>query len=454
MSQAPPTLALIAWALLGGRPAPVPPELRSAESPAGSCRERPSAPAGAVDGTGAVLLVWESRGAGEADIRFSRRAPGAEAAWLPEPLRLDTDVPGAARSLEPRIAAGPPGAVYAAWQDARSGADDIRFNRSTDGGRSWQAEDLRLDDGAPGGATSSMPSLAADRAGRVYVAWEDLRDGDRDIFFARSTDGGRSFGANVRLDTDDAGSGVSYHPQVVCRDDGTVLVGWWDERGGLPDIYMRRSTDAGASWGGPEARLDPGEPGAVASRHLRFADAGGRIVAAWEESGSVLVRVSTDGGAGWGPPVVAAADPAAGVDALRDPVPLPVGSRLFVAAVPEAAGGSGPPVGWWVREVRGGRLLPGPGGTTGGARWIGGTAAGIWSATWSREAGLRLQARSADGRGIGPVLGIASGSAGDPLSGLTGLILPDGGAFLAWIRDGAEGPSLEALRADWPAAGD
>ncbi|HMB67910.1 MAG TPA: sialidase family protein, partial [bacterium] len=257
-------LLILTGLLIGGRaadPGPSAGDPEAAIDPAPPPRElprvtpdlperaegRPSAPAAAALPDGTALLVWESRREGaQADILFSRREPGPEGGWLGEPFRLDTDPPGAVRSLEPRIAVGQGETVHVAWQSARDGEDDILVRRSPDGGRSW-APEIRVDGDPPGASLSSMPALAADRRGRVYVAWEDQRNGDRDIYLARSTDGGATFRPEVRVDADEPGAGVSYHPDLLCWDDGTVLVFWRDERDGLADVYLRRSTDAGRS---------------------------------------------------------------------------------------------------------------------------------------------------------------------------------------------------------------
>jgi hypothetical protein len=436
-------ILLLAWILFGGRPPasppgdapadPVPGEAPAPELPAGELPGIPSAPVCAVTPDGAILLAWESQaaeGAGR-DILFNRRGPGREGRWMREPLRLDPDAAGTARSLEPRIAAAGE-AVYVAWQDARDGADDIRFTRSTDGGRSWSAVDLRVDDDVPGAAVSSMPALAADGSGRVYLAWEDLRHGDRDILFARSTDGGRSFGPNVRLDADDPGSGVSYHPQLLSGEAGALLAFWRDERDGLADVLVRRSSDAGATWG-PERRLDPGAPGATASRHLSVASEGGRVAAAWEEEGAgVLARTSPDFGETWTP--VGAVAAAGGSGELRDPRVLAGAGRWLVGAV-EPGGGLR------VLELAG-RDVTGEvcrDRAAGEPRWLGAAGGRVWTALWSPEEGLWMES--------GETIGFLT-RPGRPVSGAVGAATQDGGAFLAWIGGPADRPRLEAGRLD------
>ena len=49
-------------------------------------------------------------------------------------------------------------------------------------------------------------SVAADKNGNVYVVWRDNRNGGLDLFLRRSTNNGSSFGAETRIDTGDAGT--------------------------------------------------------------------------------------------------------------------------------------------------------------------------------------------------------------------------------------------------------
>jgi hypothetical protein len=286
------------------------------ERPAGDAKGVAAAPDLAVAPDGAALLVWESRRDGEPDVLFRRREPGRDPAWLAAPVRLDGGEPGAARSLEPRLAAGPGGAVYAVWQDRAFGRDAILFSRSSDGGRTWARREAPLGGGP---AASSMASLAA-AGDDVFVAWEDLGAGERDIRFARSGDRGATWDDARDVGTDEAGRAASWHPQIAAWPDGGLVVAWWDDRDGLSDLYVRRSRDGGRSWEGPEVRLDPGAPGETASRDASLAVAGDRMVVAWEEQSAdgtpsrLVWRASDDRGATWGELAEAGRG--------RDPVPL------------------------------------------------------------------------------------------------------------------------------------
>ena len=89
------------------------------------------------------------------------------------------------RQNEPSLAADDAGGLFLAWKDNREDVGDIYFARSLDGGLTW-TDHLRLNqDGA--GAIQQLPFVVVDGSGtRVYVVWQDDRNGDQDVFFRES----------------------------------------------------------------------------------------------------------------------------------------------------------------------------------------------------------------------------------------------------------------------------
>ncbi|MBI4349588.1 MAG: exo-alpha-sialidase, partial [Elusimicrobia bacterium] len=112
---------------------------------------------------------------------------------------------------------------------------EVYYRRSDDGGATWGPE-IRLTR-SPG--LSHRPSIAA--AGRtVHVAWFDGRDGDTEIYYKASADGGRTWTPDLRLTE---ARGASTLPSLAADARGAHVL-WVDERGGKPAIYYRR-TDSG-----------------------------------------------------------------------------------------------------------------------------------------------------------------------------------------------------------------
>jgi List-Bact-rpt repeat protein len=139
--------------------------------------------------------------------------------------------------------------VFDVWWDF--GSNDIFFDWSADSGDTWHA-DKRINDQA-GSASGSgwqlpLPAVAVDSANwAIYVAWADVRNGNLDIYFSSSSDGGASWSANTRIN-DDTGSAVQYMVDLAVDGTGTVHAAWEDKRNGSWNIFYSNSTDGGRTW--------------------------------------------------------------------------------------------------------------------------------------------------------------------------------------------------------------
>lgn len=102
--------------------------------------------------------------------------------------------------------------VVAAWHDARHGDWDAFVSASGDGGGTWAGPARLNDDEVGHPAHQYLPRLAVAPDGRVDAVFYDRRaDPDNrrnDVWFASSRDGGRTFGANVRLTTEGSDSRI------------------------------------------------------------------------------------------------------------------------------------------------------------------------------------------------------------------------------------------------------
>ena len=111
--------------------------------------------------------------------------------------------------------------------------------------------------GGNGVAAATSPATAVDKNGTFHLVYAAVPSGqnlDRsDIFYVRSTDGGATFNTPVRLN-DDATTTTQWLPAITAAADGTVAVKWWDRRNdpvndSLTDVYMTTSTDGGKTFG-------------------------------------------------------------------------------------------------------------------------------------------------------------------------------------------------------------
>ncbi len=115
------------------------------------------------------------------------------------------------------------GAVYTvAYTGGREPAG-VYFSRSTDGGRTFGAPLLMH----PGAAVSDAPTVAAAAGGKVFVAWHGKTDGGRRVFLRASTDGGVTFSPVTELP---APAGTSAYPELDGAPDGSAWLAWQQEQ--------------------------------------------------------------------------------------------------------------------------------------------------------------------------------------------------------------------------------
>ncbi len=244
-----------------------------------------------------VVIVWEDARNGENDIYFQRSLDGG-ATWLAQDVRLDQDVAGVGISGDPRIAVDGSN-VYVVWEDDRTGSRVVYFRGSADGGTTFS------DEAAVSNSVGSAdrPRMAVAGA-RVYVVWHDNRDGLQDIYVNASTDRGATWlAADVRLDTDVAGAATSFDPAIDCDGD-KVYVSWSDTRNGQSDTYFSTSTDAGTTFLATDVRLDTDTAGATFSFRTQVTcTADDKVYVVWIDNRTadrdVFMNVSKDGGATW-----------------------------------------------------------------------------------------------------------------------------------------------------------
>jgi hypothetical protein len=246
-----------------------------------------------------VHVVWEEYRDGNAEIYY-KRSPDGGLTWGAD-TRL-TNNPGL--SLSPSVAASG-NVVHVSWYDLRDGNSEIYYKRSADGGLTWGA-DMRLTNNTAG---STLPAVAV--AGTdVHVAWEEYRHGPAEIYYKRSADGGVTWGADTRLTNNGANS---FAPSIAASD-SDVSVAWFDHRDGNDEIYQKHSGNSGANWG-PDTRVTNN---AAVSNYPSVSVSGANVHLVWfdERDGNteIYYNRSADHGGSWGADVRLTNDAARSTD--------------------------------------------------------------------------------------------------------------------------------------------
>ncbi|NTW33404.1 MAG: T9SS type A sorting domain-containing protein [Bacteroidetes bacterium] len=184
--------------------------------------------------------------------------------------------------------------VHVIWMEHRSSNAGIYYKHSTDAGLTW-SPDIFLVNSSTGNI--NFPSLAVSGS-TIHLVWEDAIDGNTEIFYKRSINGGVTWDPNVRLTNNSNQSG---YPRVAVSE-SEVHVIWTDDRYGYPnfEILYKRSTDGGVTWG-EDTRLtnDP-----AYSSYPELAVSGSAVHVVWLDSRiasdyEMFYKRSVDGGLNW-----------------------------------------------------------------------------------------------------------------------------------------------------------
>jgi hypothetical protein len=206
----------------------------------------------------------------------------------------------------PAMAGQPGREPFIAWQDSRSGNEDIYVPKAHGNGTVF-APNQRADD-SNGSSKQLEPAVTSTMNGTVLLTWQDNRRNayDYDIYFTKSYDDGATFTKNVRVD-DSSIITISWQerPSIAVTTGGSIFIAWTDDRSGQLRVRGASSTDGGATFS-PSKEIAPsidpsGQSGVVLLSN------GGRLFAAFMDNTTgkshPYVCISTNGGKSFTAPI-------------------------------------------------------------------------------------------------------------------------------------------------------
>jgi hypothetical protein len=215
-------------------------------------RDNHAAPWLAVDATGAVHAVWAASdrdGAKNAMIGHAVSRDAGKTWSKPVPVHdAVADCAGGAAGcvVAPMIAIGKGGAIHVAYVETSTRS--LRLVTSRDGGTTW----TRAVTAHPG----ENGDLAVDAAGTVHVAaiagdpTKNVLGGiDKQITYASSTDGGKTFGAPSLVSAEGEPIPYFFARPTLALDRGIVHVLYpTGTPDGAWDVVLASSSDRGKAW--------------------------------------------------------------------------------------------------------------------------------------------------------------------------------------------------------------
>jgi hypothetical protein len=255
-------------------------------------------PQAVIDTKGAIHLVYFKGSPPACDVFYVRAEPGSSS--FSQPIRVNSQ-PASAIAVGTirgaQIALGQNGRIHVAWNGSGQGKTKnpnggvpMLYTRINDAGSGFEPERnvMSRTSALDGGGT-----VAADRQGRVFVAWHgrthDAVGGERArrFFVARSDDDGKTFAPEEpAIDRATGACGCCGTRAFIDRQ-GDVLALYRAATFDVErDIILVASTDHGRHFDGKS--LHPWKIQICPMSSEAFAEGPGGIVAAWETAGQVF----------------------------------------------------------------------------------------------------------------------------------------------------------------------
>jgi hypothetical protein len=242
----------------------------------------------AVDSLDHLHVAWQDETPGNVEIFYKKSTDGGDTWTANKRLTFN-----AGNSYQPDLAVDSSDCVHMVWSDATPGNCEVYYRRSTDGGDTWTVGQ-RLTWTTE---WSGSQAMAVDSSDILHAVWDDYVPGNAEIFYKKSTNGGATWLPTQRLSWT---SGSSFYPDIAVDSSGNLFVVWPDYTQGNGEICYKRSTDGGASWvTGRRLSLTPGD----SSGPVLAVDSLDNVHVVWQDETpgnyEIYYKKSTDGGAGW-----------------------------------------------------------------------------------------------------------------------------------------------------------
>lgn len=195
----------------------------------------------AADSQGHLHLIYEAGQDGHSHLYYLQSSNQGKA-WT-QPIDISPDQ---RLAQFVRIAVDKNQAIDAVWNGAKKGAAedraDLYFARSSDGGKTFTPARAIFNSACE----SSGPSIAVGFDGTIHILWCEVNatTGEKLIFYSRSSDNGLTWSAKqlLALENQKEGSGLSSQPTLGVSEEGVVHASWVDVIPGknAPDIFYAK----------------------------------------------------------------------------------------------------------------------------------------------------------------------------------------------------------------------
>ena len=199
------------------------------------------------DGEQYLYCVWQDNREGDWRIYFTKSA-NAGNVWTDD-IRISNQSTSLGNQFNPSLAVDPvdKSILYLSWQDERNDFGDIYFTYSLDNGQTWFNE-TQVNPFEKDPKIQWYPEIIGDHNGNVFVTWSDKTSGDWEILLSKTSDFGKTWSEPVRVNNPLPANKEQLKPSIGIDSNNIIYVAWEDDRSGEKQIYFSRSTDSGKTF--------------------------------------------------------------------------------------------------------------------------------------------------------------------------------------------------------------
>lgn len=171
------------------------------------------------------------------DIYAHKLKPSGDKDWLNE-IKVNSDPATATQGL-PKIQLDSDENVYFVWHDNRDGSNDIYAQKlNSSGGKLWP-NDAKVSSFSSGNDNKNGDfDISSDQY--LYVVWQDNRDTHSNIYAQKFDSNGNAIWPNDIKINRDTGEAPQEDPVITEDVSGNFYIAWEDFRNANPDIYMQK----------------------------------------------------------------------------------------------------------------------------------------------------------------------------------------------------------------------
>lgn len=210
----------------------------------GTAVDKPIQPQIAIDSKGVIHVVFGRQG----HVCYSCSNDGGETFTAAKEISGGMAIAIGMRR-GPRLCATDRGVcvTYVGGKQGKGRDGDLLAQTSLDGGKTWNAAVMVND--AKDSAREGLHGMAAGQDGKICCVWLDLRNQRTEVMSAMSEDNGRTWKSNSLVYQSPTGSVCECcHPSVCFSANGTIHVLWRNSLSGDRDMYCARSEDGGETF--------------------------------------------------------------------------------------------------------------------------------------------------------------------------------------------------------------